>query len=59
MGILIVGRALQGVASGGCVQLVSIAISDMFSLKERSLYMGCLEVRRLCCMNDLCSILIE
>jgi MFS family permease len=57
--MLIVGRAFQGVASGGCVQLVSIAISDMFSLKERSLYMGCLEVRRYCCMDDFEPILIE
>jgi MFS family permease len=45
--MLIAGRALQGVASGGCIQLVTIAISDMFSLKKRSLYMGCLEVREL------------
>jgi MFS family permease len=59
MGMLIVGRALQGVASGGCVQLVSIAISDMFSLKERSLYMGFLEVRDFCCEDSTIILLIK
>lgn len=30
---LIVGRALQGTAGGGLIQLVNIVLSDMFSLR--------------------------
>ena len=33
MKILIVGRALQGTAGGGLLQLVNIVISDMFSVR--------------------------
>ena len=33
MGMLIAGRALQGTASGGLVQLVNITISDIFSVR--------------------------
>jgi len=40
MRMLIAGRALQGVAAGGLFQLVAVAISDMFSLRERALYFG-------------------
>ncbi|KAI9753178.1 MAG: dynamin-like GTPase mgm1 [Chaenotheca gracillima] len=40
MPMLIAGRALQGVAGGGLVQLSIIIISDLFSVRERSLYMG-------------------
>ncbi|PSR79581.1 MFS multidrug transporter-like protein [Coniella lustricola] len=40
MAMLIAARALQGTASGGLGQLVAIVISDLFSLRERSLYMG-------------------
>ncbi|KAK7911871.1 major facilitator superfamily domain-containing protein [Apiospora marii] len=40
MTMLIAGRALQGVASGGMMQLVTIVISDLFSVRERSLYQG-------------------
>ena len=40
MPMLIAGRALQGVASGGIVQLVIITISDLFSVRKRSLYLG-------------------
>lgn len=40
MPMLIAGRALQGVAGGGLVQLSTIIISDLFSVRERSLYMG-------------------
>lgn len=40
MPMLIAGRALQGVAGGGLVQLSTIIISDIFSVRERSLYMG-------------------
>ena len=31
--ILIVGRALQGTAAGGLLQLVTIVISDIFSMR--------------------------
>ena len=34
MAMLIVGRALQGTAGGGLIQLVNIAISDMFSMRS-------------------------
>lgn len=40
MAMLIAGRALQGAASGGIVQLVTITISDLFSVRKRSLYLG-------------------
>jgi MFS family permease len=33
--MLIVGRALQGTAGGGLTQLVSITISDMFSMRSQ------------------------
>lgn len=44
MATLIAGRALQGVAAGGLAQLVSIIISDLFSMRHRSLYIGLLEI---------------
>ena len=40
MPMLIAGRALQGTASGGMIQLAIITISDLFSVRKRSLYMG-------------------
>jgi MFS family permease len=40
---LIGGRALQGVAGGGCLQLVTVTISDLFGLRKRSLMLGCME----------------
>lgn len=40
MAMLIAGRALQGVAAGGSMQLVSVTISDIFSLRSRALYMS-------------------
>jgi MFS family permease len=40
MPMLIAGRALQGVAGGGLVQLSIITISDLFSVRERSVYLG-------------------
>ncbi|KAK6836521.1 hypothetical protein PG987_007016 [Apiospora arundinis] len=40
MVMLIAARALQGVASGGLMQLVTIVISDLFSVRKRSLYLG-------------------
>lgn len=42
--MLIAGRALQGAAGGGLFQLVLITISDLFSVRERSLWMGLIEV---------------
>ncbi|KAJ5089823.1 Efflux pump dotC [Penicillium argentinense] len=44
MQMLIAGRALQGVAGGGLLQLVTIVISDLFSVRHRSLYLGLMEV---------------
>ncbi|RDW78290.1 hypothetical protein BP5796_06142 [Coleophoma crateriformis] len=44
MKMLIVGRTLQGTGAGGLFQLVMITISDLFSQRERNLYMGLLEV---------------
>ncbi|KAH8705495.1 putative MFS transporter [Talaromyces proteolyticus] len=43
MTMMIVGRALQGVGGGGLLQLVIITISDLFSVRHRSLYFGLLE----------------
>ncbi|KAF7596853.1 hypothetical protein BBP40_012453 [Aspergillus hancockii] len=43
MEMLIAGRALQGIAGGGLMQLVMIVVSDLFSVRHRSLYMGILE----------------
>jgi MFS family permease len=40
MPMLIAGRGLQGAASGGMIQLSAITISDLFSVRERSVYMG-------------------
>ncbi|KAF9892136.1 hypothetical protein FE257_002542 [Aspergillus nanangensis] len=42
--MLIAGRALQGVAGGGLIQLGTIVISDLFSVRHRSLYLGALEI---------------
>ncbi|KAL4802938.1 major facilitator superfamily domain-containing protein [Aspergillus unguis] len=43
MGMLIVGRSIQGVAGGGLIQLILIIISDLFSVRRRSLFMGLME----------------
>jgi MFS family permease len=43
MRALIVGRAFQGAAGGGFILLVHVCISDMFSLRQRSLLMGLTE----------------
>lgn len=40
MATLIAARAIQGASAGGIGQLVSITISDLFSLRQRALYMG-------------------
>ncbi|KIV88907.1 hypothetical protein PV10_08536 [Exophiala mesophila] len=44
MGMLIVGRALQGISGGGLGSLVIIVISDLFSIRRRSLFLGLLHV---------------
>ncbi|KAJ5522820.1 Efflux pump dotC [Penicillium frequentans] len=44
MQMLIAGRALQGIAGGGLLQLNTIIISDLFSVRHRSLYLGLMEV---------------
>jgi len=40
MRMLVAARALQGVAAGGLFQLVSVTISDLFSVRKRALYFG-------------------
>ncbi|KAH8753134.1 MFS multidrug transporter-like protein [Hyaloscypha finlandica] len=40
MPMLVAGRALQGAAGGGLVQLLIITISDLFSVRKRSVYLG-------------------
>ena len=40
MTMLIAARSLQGAASGGLIQVVIITISDLFSVRKRSLYLG-------------------
>lgn len=40
METLIIGRAFQGAAGGGLILLVHVCISDLFSLRQRSLLMG-------------------
>lgn len=40
MQMLIVGRAIQGAGGGGLICMVSVAISDLFSVRERSLWLG-------------------
>ncbi|KUJ22678.1 putative MFS transporter [Mollisia scopiformis] len=44
MQMLIVGRALQGVAGGGLIQIVYATISDIFSMRSRTFYLGMLQV---------------
>ncbi|KAI2604970.1 major facilitator superfamily domain-containing protein [Hypoxylon fragiforme] len=44
MSMLIAARALQGTAGGGLMQMVAITISDLFSVRNRSLYIGLLGV---------------
>lgn len=44
MRVLIAGRALQGTAGGGLVQLVYITISDLFSMRSRTMYLGLLQL---------------
>ena len=43
MKMLIAGRAVQGTASGGLIMMVNICISDIFSMRRRSLFLGLCE----------------
>lgn len=40
MGMLIAGRAVQGIGGGGSLILVNICISDLFSVRRRGVYLG-------------------
>ncbi|KAK3393516.1 major facilitator superfamily domain-containing protein [Podospora didyma] len=40
MGMLIVGRAIQGTGSGGIIILVNVCISDLFSMRRRGVFFG-------------------
>lgn len=40
LGMLIAGRAVQGIGAGGLMVLSNIVVSDIFSLRERGLYLG-------------------
>ncbi|KAH6659157.1 MFS drug transporter [Truncatella angustata] len=42
MPMLIAARALQGTAGGGLISLVTITISDLFSVRKRALFIGLL-----------------
>lgn len=42
MGMLIAARAVQGIGGGGLIVLPNIAISDLFSMRNRGLYFGIL-----------------
>jgi EmrB/QacA subfamily drug resistance transporter len=43
MKMLIAGRSIQGAAGGGLIMLVNIVISDVFSMRRRSLFLGLCE----------------
>ena len=43
MRMLIAGRAIQGTAGGGLMCMVNVGISDLFSVRERSLWLGLCE----------------
>ncbi|OAP55086.1 hypothetical protein AYL99_10786 [Fonsecaea erecta] len=43
MQMLIVGRSIQGAAGGGLICMVNVGISDLFSVRERSLWLGLCE----------------
>ncbi|KAF4504354.1 hypothetical protein G6O67_008512 [Ophiocordyceps sinensis] len=42
MGMLIAARAVQGVGGGGTIVLPNICVSDLFSMRRRSLFFGIL-----------------
>lgn len=43
MQMLIAGRAIQGTAGGGLICMVNVSISDLFSVRERTLWLGLCE----------------
>ena len=52
---LIIGRAFQGTAGGGLILLVHVCISDLFSLRQRSLLMvSCLA----CCVVGVAWLIV-
>ncbi|PMD14496.1 hypothetical protein NA56DRAFT_583452 [Hyaloscypha hepaticicola] len=44
MKVLIIGRTFQGVAGGGLIPLYMITVSDLFSIRTRSLHIGIMEL---------------
>ncbi|KAF7549819.1 hypothetical protein G7Z17_g6139 [Cylindrodendrum hubeiense] len=42
MGMLIAARAIQGIGGGGLIVLPNIAVSDLFSMRNRGMYFGIL-----------------
>ncbi|KIX95455.1 uncharacterized protein Z520_08972 [Fonsecaea multimorphosa CBS 102226] len=44
MAMLIASRSVQGVSGGGLASLISIVISDLFSMRSRPLFLGLLHV---------------
>ncbi|KIW31441.1 uncharacterized protein PV07_03091 [Cladophialophora immunda] len=44
MGMLIASRSVQGVSGGGLSSLITIVISDLFSMRSRPLFLGLLHV---------------
>lgn len=44
MQMLIIGRSFQGAAGGGLIQIVYATISDIFSMRERTFYLGLLQI---------------
>ncbi|EPE33550.1 MFS general substrate transporter [Glarea lozoyensis ATCC 20868] len=44
LSILLAGRAVQGLGGAGCIVLVNICVSDLFSLRDRGFYFGLIGV---------------
>ncbi|KAF2845297.1 MFS general substrate transporter [Plenodomus tracheiphilus IPT5] len=40
--MLVAGRVIQGIGGGGVIVLVHVCVSDLFTIRDRSLYMGIL-----------------
>ncbi|KAJ5153336.1 Efflux pump dotC [Penicillium canariense] len=40
MGMIIAGRAVQGIGGGGIIILANISVTDLFSMRERPMYYG-------------------
>jgi MFS family permease len=43
MQMLVIGRSIQGTAGGGLICMVNVSISDLFSVRERALWLGLCE----------------